>query len=117
MQTALLVIIAVASGAVGNLLIKLSAKDFPQNISVEAFGKMATNPTLLLGILFLAGSFPVYAVVLQRLPLSFGFPLVQNLAFVALLLLSYFFLKESLTLINLLGILLLIVGLFLAAMK
>ncbi|MBI4252726.1 hypothetical protein HY623_00890 [Candidatus Uhrbacteria bacterium] len=117
MQTTVLVIIAIASGAIGNLLIKLSAKDIPQSITLEAFGKMATNPTLLLGILFLAGSFPVYAMVLQRLPLSFGFPLVQNLAFVTLLVLSYFFLREQLTFINFLGILLLIVGLFLAAAK
>lgn len=117
MQTAFLAIVAIASGAFGNLLIKLSAKDMPQSISLETLGKMATNPTLLLGILFLAGSFPVYTLVLQRLPLSFGFPLVQNLAFVTLLVLSYFFLKEQLTFINLLGILLLIVGLFLAATK
>lgn len=117
MQTALLVIVAIASGAIGNLLIKLSAKDVPQSISLETLGRMASNPTLLLGILFLAGSFPIYTLVLQRLPLSFGFPLVQNLAFVALLILSYFFLKEQLTFINFLGILLLIVGLFLAATK
>lgn len=117
MQTAILVIIAIGSGAIGNLLIKLSAKGMPQTLSLETFGKLATNPTLLLGILFLAGSFPIYAMVLQRLPLSFGFPLVQNLAFVTLLILSFFFLKESLTFINLIGILLLIVGLFLAVAK
>ncbi|MEK7122845.1 MAG: hypothetical protein AAB855_03230 [Patescibacteria group bacterium] len=117
MQTAVLVVIAVASGAIGNLLIKLSAKDMSTTLSIETLGKMATNPTLLLGILFLAGSFPVYSLVLQRLPLSFGFPLVQNMAFVTLLVLSYFFLKEQLTFINFLGILLLIVGLFLAATK
>ncbi len=117
MQTAILVIIAIASGAIGNLLIKLSAKDIPQSINAETLGKMATSPTLLIGILFLAGSFRAYALVLQRLPLSYGFPLVQNLAFVALLLLSYFFLREQLTFVNFLGILLLIVGLFLAAAK
>jgi len=117
MQTALLVIVAIASGAIGNLLIKLSAKSMPQTLNADALGKIATNPMLLLGILFLVGSFPAYSLVLQRLPLSLGFPLVQNLAFVTLLILSFFFLKESLTFINLLGILLLIVGLFLAAMK
>ncbi len=117
MQTTLLVIVAIASGAIGNLLIKLSSKDIPQTLNVDTLGKMFTNPTLLLGILFLAGSFPAYSLVLQRLPLSLGFPLVQNLAFVTLLLLSYFFLKEQLTLLNLVGILLLIVGLFLVATK
>lgn len=117
MQTIILVVIAIASGAIGNLLIKLSSKGMPDTLSLATLGKMATNPMLLLGILFLAGSFPAYSLVLQRLPLAFGFPLVQNLAFVTLLLLSYFFLKEPLTFINLLGILLLIVGLFLAAAK
>lgn len=117
MQTIILVIIAIGSGAIGNLLIKLSSKGMPQTLSVDSLGKIATNPMLLLGILFLVGSFPAYSLVLQRLPLSLGFPLVQNLAFVTLLILSYFFLKEQLTLLNLVGILLLIVGLFLAATK
>jgi len=117
MQTFFLAFIAIASGAVGNLLIKLSSKDIPQTLSLDTFGKIFTSPMLLFGILFLVGSFPVYALVLQRLPVSFGFPLVQNLAFVALLVLSFFFLKEQLTFINLLGILLLIVGLFLAGAK
>ncbi len=117
MQTFFLVVIAVASGAIGNLLIKLSSQSLPQAITFEAMGKMFTNPMLLVGILFLAGSFPAYSLVLQRLPLSLGFPLVQNLAFVTLLVVSYFFLKEQLTFINLVGILLLIVGLFLAAAK
>ena len=117
MQTFFLAFIAIASGAVGNLLIKLSSKDIPQTLSLDTFGKIFTSPMLLFGILFLVGSFPVYALVLQRLPVSFGFPSVQNLAFVALLVLSFFFLKEQLTFINLLGILLLIVGLFLAGAK
>ncbi len=117
MQTFFLAFIAIASGAVGNLLIKLSSKDIPQTLNLDTLGKMFTSPMLLFGILFLVGSFPVYALVLQRLPVSFGFPLVQNLAFVTLLALSFFFLKEQLTFINLVGILLLIVGLFLAGAK
>ncbi|MEK7649055.1 MAG: hypothetical protein AAB400_04055 [Patescibacteria group bacterium] len=117
MQTFFLAFIAITSGAVGNLLIKLSSKDIPQTLTMETFGKMFTSPMLLIGIFFLVGSFPVYALVLQRLPISFGFPLVQNLAFVTLLILSFFFLKEQLTFINVIGILLLVVGLFLAAAK
>ena len=117
MQTFFLTFIAIASGAVGNLLIKMSSKDIPHTLTLETFGKMFSSPMLLFGIFFLVGSFPVYALVLQRLPLSFGFPLVQNLAFVALLILSFFFLKEQLTFINLIGIILLIVGLFLVAAK
>ena len=98
-------------------MIKLSSKDIPQALNLDTLGKIFTSPMLLFGILFLVGSFPVYALVLQRLPVSFGFPLVQNLAFVTLLVLSFFFLKEQLTFINLVGILLLIVGLFLAGAK
>lgn len=117
MQTFFLAFLAIASGAIGNLLIKLASKDIPLALNMETLSRMFTSPMLLLGIFFLVGSFPVYALTLQRLPISFGFPLVQNLAFVALLVLSYFFLKEQLTFINMIGILLLIVGLFLAATK
>lgn len=117
MQTIFLAVAAIASGAIGNLLIKMSSKDIPQALTIDTLGKMFSSPMLLIGIVFLVGSFPAYALVLQRLPVSFGFPLVQNLAFVTLLVLSYFFLKEQLTFVNLIGILLLIVGLFLAAAK
>lgn len=117
MQTFFLAFMAIASGAIGNFLIKVSSKDIPQTLNIDTLAKMFTSPTLLIGILFLVGSFPIYALVLQRLPLSFGFPLVQNLAFVLLLLLSFFFLKEQLTFVNYLGIILIIAGLFLAGAK
>lgn len=117
MQTFFLATVAIASGAIGNLLIKLASRDMPLALNTETLSRMFTSPMLLLGIFFLVGSFPIYALTLQRLPLSFGFPLVQNLAFITLLILSYFFLKEQLTLINYLGIILVIAGLFLAAAK
>lgn len=116
MPTYLIVTLAIIVGALGNFLIKIGSKSLPTSgINGEALLKIITNIPLLFGIVCLFASFPFYSMTLQRLNLSIAFPLVQNITFAILLLLSYFFLRESLTLANFLGIVLIMVGLILAA--
>lgn len=104
--------IAIIAGALGNIFIKLGSKGIPSTPLA-----MLTSPLVLIGIVLLVGSFPFYSMVLQKLPLSVGFPLVTSSSFLLVVVISYFFLKEPLTLINLFGILLLIAGLFLVGYK
>ncbi|MDO8571751.1 MAG: EamA family transporter [bacterium] len=116
MPTYLIVTLAITVGALGNFLIKIGSKHLPTTgLNGETILKIITNGPLLLGIALLIVSFPFYSMALQRLNLSVAFPLIQNVTFAILLVLSYFFLKESLTFINFLGIVLIMVGLVLAA--
>ncbi len=116
MPTYLIVTLAILIGTLGNFLIKIGSKALPTTgLNSETVLKILTNVPLMFGIVCLFASFPFYSMTLQRLNLSVAFPLVQNITFALLLVLSYFFLKESLTVINFLGIVLIMVGLVLAA--
>ncbi len=116
MTTFIVVVIAIVAGAAGNLFIKLGTQNLPTALSIETLAKFA-NPTLLFGIFLMIASFPFYSMTLQRLPLSYGFPILMAGTFITVLALSFLVLKEPLTWINFFGILLLIVGLFLVAQK
>lgn len=116
MPTYIIVALAIAMGALGNFFIKIGSKALPTTaLSTENILKIATNIPLIIGIICLFASFPFYSMTMQRMNLGIAFPLVQNVTFAVLLVLSYFFLRESLTLINFLGIILIMVGLILAA--
>lgn len=118
MSTPLVVLIAILAGAIGNTLVKVgSAQVPPFSLEPSVILKLISNPALMGGVFLLVASFPLYAAALQRLPLSTAFPLITSLTFVIAALLSWFFLKESLTLTNILGILLLIASLWLIAKK
>ena len=104
--------ITILAGTFGNLLIKLGSSGLPSNpLAIIA------QPKVLGGVLLLTLSFPFYSMVIQKLPLSVAFPLITSSTFVLVVLISYFFLKEPLTVPNFLGILLLIAGLFLVAQR
>jgi|GEM_PF-1009155 len=117
MQTFLFVTLAILGGSIGNILIKLSAKNLPQTFSFDTVLKIFTQPLFLLGILLMVGSFPFYSLALQRLPLNVGVPILLIGTFIVVLVASYFFFHEPLTLTNWLGIIVLILGLLLVAQK
>lgn len=104
--------IAILAGTFGNILIKLGSAGASSNPLA-----IVSQPATLAGLALLTGSFPFYSMVIQKLPLSLAFPLVTSTTFVLVVLISYFFLKEPLTIVNILGILLLIAGLFLVSQR
>ncbi len=116
MPTSLLVIIAILGGAVGNTLIKMGTSQIPAlSFEMTTISRAISNPSLVVGLILLLASFPLYTASLQRLPLNVAFPLITSGTFVIAAILSYFFLKESLTLVNIAGIFLLIIGLWLVS--
>jgi|GEM_PF-3282840 len=55
----------------------------------------------------------IYLVILSRLNLSIAFPVTRSASYIFIVVLSYLFLKEKLTLRSSVGVLALIIGLFL----
>lgn len=117
MSTFVLVTISILAGALGNVLIKIGTKTLPQTLDGSIVQKVLSNPSLILGVLLMVGMFPFYTLALQRMSLSVAFPLITSATFIVVALISYSFLKEPLTLVNILGILLLVAGLWLVAQK
>lgn len=114
MSTSLLVALSVIIGSLGNIFVKIGSKTLPSSFDI---GKILTNPALMFGVFCMVASFPVYSLVLQRLNLSIGFPLNASLTLLLIAIVSYFFLKEPLTLINFAGIVFLVIGTWLISAK
>ncbi len=118
MNTIIPLIVAILAGTIGNIAIKFGMKEIPQTgFDFSLLGKILSQPWVVLGIIFLAGSFPFYSIVIQRMGLSFGFPLLTSSTLILASVASYFLFRESLTLMNIFGMLLLVAGLWLVAQK
>lgn len=70
-----------------------------------------------LGLLLYVGSFLLWQKLVATYDLSYIVPLATGIVQVVVLLASYFFFKESISLINLLGIILVIIGIILLSIK
>ena len=110
------IIIAVAAGALGNVLIKAGTQKLPAvSWNPSTLGQLLTNPYVLGGILLMVATFPFYSMVLQRMSLAVAFPLMTSAMFILATILSHFIFKDALTGMNILGIFIVILGLWLVA--
>ncbi|MBI2483894.1 EamA family transporter [Candidatus Uhrbacteria bacterium] len=118
MQTLIPLFIAIAAGAVGNTLIRAGMEYVPsEGFDFSIILKILSQPMVLVGILFLTGSFPFYSMAIQRLGLTVGMPLIFSSTIIITTIAAFFIFRESLTLVNIIGILLLISGIFLVTYK
>lgn len=118
MQTLIPLIIAIAAGAVGNTLIRAGMQHVPSGgFDLSVIAKILSQPLVLAGILFLTGSFPFYSMAIQRFGLAVGVPIIFSATIILTTAAAYFIFRESLTLTHMIGIVLLISGIFLIAHK
>jgi multidrug transporter EmrE-like cation transporter len=85
---------------IGNLCIKYS------RISSEGL----ISPFFVLGIALFTFNMFIYSETLRILPLSVAYPIFSSLAFVFITIASHFIFNETITLIQIVGILLVILG-------
>ncbi|MDP2656037.1 MAG: hypothetical protein Q8P11_00525 [bacterium] len=118
LQTILFMAVAILAGALGNVLIKIGTQHQPNlDINLAFIGSVLKNPYIIVGVILMVGTFPFYTEVMQRIPLHIAFPIMTASMFILADLASYFFLHETLTLLNLAGMLVVIVGLVLMAYR
>lgn len=118
MQIYAILIFNVIVGAVGNVFFKIGTErlpDFEAKNLLSDTGRMLSSPFVLAGILFLALNFPLYSFLIQKMKLAVAFPLVTSLTFLMVVLISFFYFKESLSATQYLGIAVLAAGLWLLA--
>lgn len=75
--------------------------------------KIISNPIITLAIGCFAINFGLYALALSRINLNVAYPIMVGLGYTIIILTSWFFLKETITLIQMIGILFILVGLLL----
>lgn len=108
--------LTVAANTLGTIFIKIgSSKISAINLSLGSIWSIMSNLYVLAGIFFYAASFPAYSYILQRLNVSVAYPIFASAAFAAVILISSLFLKESLTILQIFGLILIIGGIILLA--
>lgn len=118
-----LVIIAALMDVAGILVIKLRLNvlgpikfDSVNGTFVYCL-KIISTPLTFLAAVIIALSPVIYAFALSRMNLSIAYPLIIGFSAIFLLILSYMILNESITLNNILGMLLILFGISLIYIK
>jgi len=108
-MTYLILIIGTAFNAGGSYFLKLLGQQAAPLISIETL----SNPSLYLAVGLFALNIAGYALFLQRVQLSIGYPVYVGLTGALVLGLSVFVLRESISITQAAGILLILAGIVL----
>ncbi|GAI02453.1 unnamed protein product [marine sediment metagenome] len=113
----LAIFVSVSLAVVGQLLLKigmLRMGRFSLNIStiVPQYTRILLNPFIIAGIISFALSMLVWLYVLSRLELSVAYPFVA-LNYVLILFASHFLLKETITPVRIIGVAVIVIGVYL----
>jgi len=112
-----LIILYVLISASGLILLKIGANhEFMVNISKEGLG-ISVNWQILLGMLFYVCSFLVSLMAMKKINLSIFYPISSGLGYVVICLTSYLVLKETIYLKQLVGMVIILVGVVVINLK
>lgn len=105
---------AVIANTIGTILIKEgSSRISAIGFSLASVLNIISNWQILLGVAFYAASFPAYSYILQKLNVTVAYPVFTSLSFAAVVFISVLFLKESLTILQIFGLILVVGGIVL----
>ncbi len=113
------IFISILLAVVGQLLLKmgmLRIGKFSFDIStlVHQYIKIFLNPLVIAGLFGFFLSMLIWLYVLSRMELSFAYPFVA-LNYVLILFGSYFLLKEAITPMKVIGVVVIVIGVYLVA--
>lgn len=107
--------IAIFMNALANILIKIGVRDKAIKVDIKAIIAIASEPAIIGGILCFILALGAYVYVLSKMNLSIAYPLMTSVGFMIVILASWLFLKESITLIQVVGFLLILSGVWIVA--
>ena len=107
MQFFLLIMLYIVLNSTGQLLIKMGALQLAHS---QAFFELLKNYKLISGVFLFGLSFLTWIIILTKNDLSYAFPFAVGLGYASIIALSVLVLKESVSLIQWLGILLVGIG-------
>lgn len=113
-----LILTSVFLGAIGQVLVKFGAVNLTLNFSSEyilsSILSILKNVPVMCGILSYGISFLLWIKVLSKVELSYAYPMV-SLGYVIIMIFSYFFFKENISFLRVVGVLLIIMGVVLVS--
>ena len=117
-QTILSLLISILTASIAQIVLKKGASalsDLKLSLSsvVDFIFAFLQNKWLLAGMTLFVISFVFYIFVLSKIQLSFAYPVMVSVGMVFVLIGSWIFFDEKLSLLNIIGIALIILGIFL----
>ncbi len=112
----IILILAITFNAVANILMKVGMLKEKQGTNlVDLLLNMLLNPVLIVGIICFAIGLAAYCFVLTKLNLSVAYPIMTSVGYVIVIIASWLFLKETITLIQIAGFTFIIAGVWMVA--
>lgn len=108
-------IVAFCLNAIANIVLKVSATS-EQKVSIDVFSGGALlnlvkeKYLFIIGILLFALNVVFYYASLRTIPLSIGYPIMVTMSVVIINSYAYFFLRESITALQIVGYVAIVIG-------
>lgn len=116
MNTYVILGLAILFNAMANILMKMGMLRVDNNLNIFSMAsKSISQPAIPLGIISFVLALVCYLYVLSKLNLSIAYPIMTSLGFLIVILASWTFLKESITAIQIVGFVFIILGVWLTA--
>lgn len=117
-MTILLLVLAIIFNATANILMKLGAKQMGSvGVNLDSVKAFVTNPFIWAGLVSFGLALMFYTYVLTKMNLSVAYPLITSLGFLIVVSFSVFYLHESVNWMHMLGLVLVLAGLFLITQR
>ncbi|CAL7963761.1 undecaprenyl phosphate-alpha-L-ara4N flippase subunit ArnE [Gammaproteobacteria bacterium] len=114
-----LILLAVVFNTVAQLALKtgidrVGAFVFHWSNFIPIVLKLMVSPWIIVGLFIYVGSVGVWLMVLSRTPVSIAFPM-SSLAYVTSAIAAYYLLGENLSMLRIVGIIVILVGVYMVA--
>lgn len=114
----LYIVIALILNATANILMKFGASKMGDIKGLGLFEiilKMISNPFLVTGVVFFVLNLLFYVMGLTKINLSIAYPIMTSGGFLIISIFSFIYFRESLSFLQILGIIMIVVGITLVA--
>ncbi len=113
-------VVALLFNASANILMKLGATKLEETpmaelSTVDKLLTVALNPYLMIGLILFASNVLFYIVALRRINLSIAYPIMTSGGFLIISLFSVYYLREHLSSLQIVGIVMIAAGITLLA--
>jgi multidrug transporter EmrE-like cation transporter len=115
MQGYLILALAILFNATANVLIKVSMSRISASGGVSVLVAALSQPAFWMGLISFGLALAAYSLVLARLNLSIAYPIMVSMGLVIVVLISGFYLNESISIMQILGFSLIVTGVWLVA--
>ena len=116
MNIYIILALAITLNALANIFMKVAMRDQESTTGILPMVTQAlTNPVLFLGIVSFGLALVAYCYVLSKVNLSIAYPLMTSLGFLIVILVSWLYLGETITKIQIVGFSLIIAGVWMVA--